>query len=346
MTKYVLGIETSCDETAVAVVSDDKKILSNVVYSQITEHEQFGGVVPEIAARSHLEAIDWVVKKATTDAGVELSDLSAVAGVAGPGLIGGVLVGMQMAKSLAYTNDIPFIAVNHLEAHALTARLTDDVKFPFLLLLVSGGHTQILQVNRVGDYVVLGKTLDDAVGEAFDKTAKILGIGYPGGVYVEQRAKLGNPDNIKLPSPMVGKKNCDFSFSGLKTRIRHLYDEQSNITEEYINDMCGAFQVAVAGSINDRLERAFKVFKDNNGAGNFDFVVAGGVASNLYLREQISELCDKNGFNFFVPPVKLCTDNGVMIAWAGMENLISGNTSGFDTPARPRWDLEGLKNAK
>lgn len=346
MTKYVLGIETSCDETAASVVSDNKEILSNVVYSQLKEHEQFGGVVPEIAARSHLDAIDWVVKQAIADSGIEINQLSAVAGVAGPGLIGGVLVGMQTAKAIAYANDIPFIAINHLEAHALTARLTNEVSFPFMLLLVSGGHTQVLQVNGVGDYDVLGLTLDDAVGEAFDKTAKILDIGYPGGPAVEQRAKLGNPQAIELPSPMVGKDNCDFSFSGLKTRIRHLYDEQQNITDEYINDMCASFQVAVGKSINNRLKKAFEIFKNKNGNGSFDFVVAGGVASNMYLRGEIESLCEKNGFNFHAPPVKLCTDNGVMIAWAGIENLNIGNTSDFNSPAKPRWNLEDLKHAK
>ncbi len=347
MKKYVLGIESSCDETAVSVVSDNKEILSNVVYSQIKEHKDFGGVVPEIAARSHLDLISWVIKQAMLEANITFKDLSAVAGVAGPGLIGGLLVGMQSAKAIAFANDIPFIAINHLEAHALTARLTNNVSFPFLLLLVSGGHTQILQVKNVGDYKILGKTLDDAVGEAFDKTAKILNIGYPGGPALEKRAKLGNPNNIKLPSPMVGKPNCDFSFSGLKTRVRHLYDEQkNNITQEYINDMCASFQVAVAKSINNRLEKSFKIFRNNNENKKYDFVIAGGVASNLYLRNKIKELCEKNNFNFNAPPVNLCTDNGVMIAWAGVENLQINNISNFDMPARPRWNLEELKNEK
>jgi N6-L-threonylcarbamoyladenine synthase len=347
MKKYVLGIESSCDETAVSVVSDDKKILSNVVYSQIKEHKDFGGVVPEIAARSHLDSISWVIKQAMLEANITFKDLSAVAGVSGPGLIGGLLVGMQSAKAIAFANNIPFIAINHLEAHALTARLTNDVSFPFLLLLVSGGHTQILQVNGVGDYKVIGKTLDDAVGEAFDKTAKILNIGYPGGPELEKRAKLGNPNNIKLPSPMVGKQNCDFSFSGLKTRVRHLYDEnKNNINQEYINDMCASFQVAVAKSINNRLEKSFKIFRKNKENKKYDFVIAGGVASNLYLRDEIKKLCEKNNFEFNAPPVNLCTDNGVMIAWAGVENLQINNFSSFDMPANPRWNLEELRNEK
>lgn len=340
----VLGIETSCDETAVAIVSQNKRILANVVYTQLQEHMNYGGVVPEIAARSHLEKCRFVIEKALQDAQVSLSDITAVASATGPGLIGGLLVGMQMGKALAWSHNIPFISVNHLEAHALTARLTHTVTFPFLVLLVSGGHTQILLVQGVGTYTVLGHTLDDAVGEAFDKVAKILGVGYPGGPAVEKRAKLGNKDTIPLPIPMKGKKNCDFSLSGLKTRVRQLVNraiQNQKYDDAYVNDMCAAFQHAVAMSLKNRLEVAFAHCKTRT--HHMDFVVAGGVASNAYIRHILQKTAQKNGFCCKIAPPHLCTDNGAMIAWAGVENIITGHQDGWDTPARPRWSLESLR---
>ncbi len=340
----VLGIETSCDETAAAVVTSDKNILSNVVYNQYEEHKLYGGVVPEIAARSHLQKCHTVIETAISDAHICLSDITAVAAATGPGLIGGLLVGMQMAKALAWTHNIPFICINHLEAHALTARLTNDITFPFLLLLVSGGHTQVLQVNGVGDYHVLGETLDDAVGEAFDKVAKILNVGYPGGAAVEKRAKNGNIGKIKLPIPMQGKKNCDFSLSGLKTRVRQLVTQQPHISDSYIDNMCAAFQHAVAMSLQNRMIRAFDVFRQNTGIPTPPFVVAGGVASNMYIRHTLATCAAKKGFTFYVAPVQLCTDNGAMIAWAGIENIHLNSTGSMHTEARPRWHLQDLKH--
>lgn len=341
----VLGIETSCDETAVAVVTSDREILSNVVYTQLHEHKDYGGVVPEIAARSHLEKCTMVIQQALTDAQIKMRDITAVCAATGPGLVGGLLVGMQMAKGIAWANDIPFISINHLEAHALTARLTSDVSFPFLLLLVSGGHTQILQVNGVGQYDILGETLDDAVGEAFDKTANILGVGYPGGVALEKRATQGEIGHITLPVPMRGKQNCDFSLSGLKTRVRQLLEQQKpHITETYISNMCAEFQHAVALSLQNRILRAFDIFRTKTKTENPDFVMAGGVASNTYIRTMLRDCATQHNFNFKVAPVHLCTDNGAMIAWAGIERLTLNPPilGGMDTPAQPRWGLQDL----
>ncbi len=344
----VLGIETSCDETAAAVVTSDKRILSNVVYTQYEEHKLYQGVVPEIAARSHLQKCQTVIQTALRDAHMSLSDITAVAATTGPGLIGGLLVGMQMAKSLAWTQCIPFIAVNHLQAHALTVRLSDTVAFPFLLLLVSGGHTQILQVNGVNQYIILGETFDDAVGEAFDKIAKILQVGYPGGPAIEKRAKKGDYTQIKLPIPLQGKKNCDFSLSGLKTRVRQLVQQQSYLSPTYIDNMCAAFQHAVAMHLQSRVIQAFAVFKRNTGLCHPPFVVAGGVASNMYIRDILATCARQQGFHFYVAPVPLCTDNGAMIAWAGIEMLQNGGTHPqnltvqLHAPAHPRWGLQDM----
>ena len=342
MTKLVLGIESSCDETACAVVSEDKKILSSVVWSQYDEHRRFGGVVPEIAARAHLEKCDLLIHECMEKAGIQFSDLSGVAVAGGPGLIGGVLVGVMTAKAIAYCHHLPFIAVNHLEGHALTARLTEPVQFPYLLLLTSGGHCQILEVMGVGEYKKLGGTIDDSAGEAFDKVAKMLEIGYPGGPNLEKRAKLGNPKAFKLPIPMKGRTGCDFSFSGLKTAVRVAIDKEKILTDTYKNDMCACFQAAVVAEMQDRLKNAIKIFHADFPKAT-DLVVGGGVAANSALREMLERLAYQNKMNFYAPPVKLCTDNGVMIAWAGMERLKAKLTDDFTFRARPRWPLTELK---
>jgi len=341
----ILGIETSCDETAAAVVDDGQpagqRILSNVVYSQLEEHRAYGGVVPEIAARAHLDVLDGVVRRALADADVTLDDIDGVAATAGPGLIGGVIVGVMMAKSLAAARDLPFLAVNHLEGHALTARLTDDVAFPYLLLLVSGGHCQLLSVEGPGRYERLGGTIDDAVGEAFDKTAKMLGLGFPGGPAVEAAAANGDPKRFDLPRPLKGRPGCDFSFSGLKTAVRHAIVglPEGPVSDTDAADICASFQAAVADVVTDRCAKAVARFHDRHPDGD-TLVVAGGVAANTVLREALSALCALVGFRFVAPPQKLCTDNGAMIAWAGLERMRLGLTDGLDFAPRPRWPLD------
>lgn len=339
MTKIVLGIESSCDETACALVTEDKEILASVVWSQYDEHRRFGGVVPEIAARAHLEKCDILVQEALTKAGKSFQDLSAVAVAGGPGLIGGVLVGVMTAKAIALCHNLPFIAVNHLEGHALTVRLSHPVQFPYLLLLTSGGHCQVLIVKGVGQYEKLGGTIDDSAGEAFDKVAKMLDIGYPGGPNLEKRAKEGNPKAYDFPVPMRGRAGCDFSFSGLKTAVRVAIEKNAPLSEQNKSDMCASFQNAVVKQMEDRLKNAIAVFKERYPNAH-DLVVAGGVAANGAVRGMLQNLAEKNDLVFSAPPVGLCTDNGVMIAWAGMERFKAGLTDSFDFRARPRWPLD------
>ena len=343
----VLGIETSCDETAASVVAWDGEgrgeIRSNVVRSQIADHAAFGGVVPEIAARAHIEALDHIVARAMADAGVSYDDLSAVAATAGPGLIGGLIVGLTTAKAIALAADKPLVAVNHLEGHALTARLTDGLAFPYLLLLVSGGHTQILLVRGGGDYERWGTTIDDALGEAFDKTAKLLGLPYPGGPAVERAAASGNPDRFDLPRPMTGRPGCDFSFSGLKTAVRHAAEAAAPLSEQDVADLCAAFEAAVTDVVGDRVGHALARFRAAYpGIVTPTLVVAGGVAANRALRRRLDAELTARGFRFLAPPMELCTDNGAMIAWAGAERLALGLTDGLDALARPRWPLDQL----
>lgn len=342
----ILGIETSCDETAAAVVTDEgtgeARILSNVVLSQLDEHRPYGGVVPEIAARSHLDHIDHIVTEAMKTAGIDFNELDAVAATGGPGLIGGVIVGVMTAKAIALTHKLPFVAVNHLEGHALTVRLTEQVKFPYLLLLVSGGHCQLLAVEAVGKYKRLGTTIDDALGEAFDKSAKLLGLGYPGGPHVEKAAaKSKNPDRFKLPSPMKGKPGCDFSFSGLKTAVRQAAEKlpEGAFQEEDLNDLCAAFQSAAADSLVNRCKNAIKMFKEAYPDGD-TLVVAGGVAANQAIRSRLTDLSDKHNMHMVAPPLKLCTDNGAMIAWAGLEAFKAGQRDDLSFAPRPRWPLD------
>jgi N6-L-threonylcarbamoyladenine synthase len=334
----ILGIETSCDETAAAVVSDSKEIRSNLVLSQIEEHLPYGGVVPEIAARAHLDYLENVIAQALQQANVTFSDLDAVAATSGPGLIGGVIVGCMTGKAIASVTGKPFIAVNHLEGHALTVRLTNDVAFPFLLLLVSGGHCQFLVVESVGKYKKLGGTVDDALGEAFDKTAKMLGLGLPGGPAVEKLAKGGNEHAFDFPVPMKGREGCDFSFSGLKTAVRLKVNELGNLTDQHKADICASFQYTAAESLCDRTRHAMQMFKKQHPEGK-SFVLAGGVAANQYLRGKLETMAHAYDMALIAPPVKLCTDNAAMIAWAGIERLKLGMTDSLDFEPKARWPL-------
>lgn len=337
----VLGIETSCDESAAAVVDDTGAILSNVVLSQLDEHRPYGGVVPEIAARSHVEHIDGIIAQAMSEAEIAYTDLSGVAATTGPGLIGGVMVGLVTGKSIAAVSKAPFIAVNHLEAHALSARLGEEVAFPYLLLLVSGGHCQLLIVEGVGQYKRLGTTIDDAVGEAFDKTAKLLGLEYPGGPAVEQAALGGDPERFDLPRPLLGRADCHFSFSGLKTAVRRTAEASSARGDvQTTADLCASFQSAVGDVLADRTRRAMESFRHGASSRPATLVVAGGVAANGYIRERLVGLCEKEDFRLVCPPPKLCTDNGAMVAWAGVERLRLGLVDSLDVPARARWPLD------
>jgi len=336
----VLGIESSCDETSAAIVSDSGEILSNVILSQNNAHAPYGGVVPEIAARCHIENMDNIVAQAIEQAGCGWEAIDAVAATTGPGLIGGVIVGTMTGKAIASVLNKPFIAINHLEGHALTARLTDKVEFPYLLLLISGGHCQIIIAESLGKYRKIGGTLDDALGEAFDKTAKMLGIGYPGGAKLEATAKSGNPLRFTLPMPLKGRQGCDFSFSGLKTAVRLAIIEHNIESEQDIADICASFQYTAGEVLKDRMKNALEIFSSQYESKNL--VVAGGVAANQYLKQALSQVADEYGFTVITPPIILCTDNAAMIAWAGIERLKLGLTSPLDTEPRARWALSEL----
>ena len=338
----VLGIETSCDETAAAVVADDRTIMSNVVLSQLEEHRPYGGVVPEIAARAHLDHLDGIIAQAMEEAEVGFEALDGVAATSGPGLIGGVMVGVMTAKAIAAVHGLPFLAVNHLEGHALSARLTDAPDFPYLLLLVSGGHCQLLIVEDVGAYVRLGGTIDDAIGEAFDKTAKLLGLGYPGGPAVEAAAVAGDPKRFALPRPLAGRPGCDFSFSGLKTAVRHAAARLPSdaLSSSDAADLAASFQAAVGDVLVERCNNALDAFVQAHAGVAPVLVVAGGVAANQHLRMRLGQLCERRQTLLIAPPPELCTDNAAMIAWAGIEHLRRGAVDGFDFAPRPRWPLE------
>ena len=342
----VLGIETSCDETAAAVVRGDRSVLAERLLSQFNEHAPYGGVVPEIAARAHLEHLDALVRDAMAAAGLGFGALDGIAATGGPGLIGGVMVGVTMAKAIAAVHGLPFLAVNHLEGHALSVRLVDEgVDFPYLLLLVSGGHCQLLSVEGVGRYRRLGTTLDDAVGESFDKVAKMLGLGYPGGPALEAAARGGDPGRFEFPRPMAGRSGCDFSFSGLKTAVRHAAEglPPGALVAQDVADLAASFQAAVTDALADRSAGAMAAFK--GAGGGQAFVVAGGVAANRAVRARLEALAADRGFRFVAPPPALCTDNAAMIAWAGIERLALGLTDPFDFAPRPRWPLEELAAA-
>jgi N6-L-threonylcarbamoyladenine synthase len=328
----ILGIESSCDETAAALVTSDRRILAHRLAGQEEAHRPFGGVVPEIAARAHVEILPRLVEEVLAEAKIELEELDAIAATAGPGLIGGVMVGLVTAKGLALASGKPLIAVNHLEAHALSPMLTDpDLDFPYLLLLVSGGHCQLLRVEGVGRYRRLATTIDDAAGEAFDKTAKLLGLGYPGGPAVEQAAKQGDPKAVPLPRPLVGSDEPHFSFAGLKSAV--LRAKQAGIYEDA--DIAASFQQAVVDCLVDRTARAIQA-----APGATALVVAGGVAANQAIRGALTDLAGRHGLPFVAPPLWLCTDNAAMIAWAGALRFAQGLTDGLDAPARARWPLD------
>lgn len=343
----VLGIETSCDETAAAVVRGpaDARILSNVVLSQVDEHRAYGGVVPEIAARAHVEALDVIVATALDEADCRLADLDAIAVTAGPGLAGGLLVGLMTGKALAAASGLPLLPVNHLEGHALTARLTHGTPFPYLLLLVSGGHTQIVLVRGVGHYERWATTIDDALGEAFDKSAKLLGLPYPGGPAVEQAATDGDPGRFDLPRPMAGTPRPDFSFSGLKTAVRQAANAVAPLDDQTVADLCASFQAAIVATLDDRLTRALIRFRDSfPDLAEPSLVVAGGVAANLAIRTSLEKLCRQNGFRLIAPPIALCGDNAAMIAFAGAERLAAGlvEEDWATFAPRSRWPLDEL----
>lgn len=335
----VLGLETSCDETAASVVrlsASGAEVLSSVIHSQIDEHAAFGGVVPEIAARSHVEMIDGVARRAMAEAGIDYAALDGVAATAGPGLVGGVMVGLSYGKAVALARGLPLIAVNHLEGHAVSARLGAETTYPFLLLLVSGGHCQLLEVRGIGDMSRLGTTIDDAAGEAFDKIAKAMGLGYPGGPALEKMAASGDGSRFDLPRALLGRKDCDFSFSGLKTAASRL--AQTCETDQDRADLADAVQKAIARQLSERTERAMIAYAEHHEA--LHFVVAGGVAANKTIRRTLENLATKHGFSFMAPPMVYCTDNAAMIALAGAERLEKGLTSDIDVAARPRWPLD------
>ena len=347
----ILGIETSCDETAAAVVQRREdgsgEILSDVVLSQLDLHAAFGGVVPELAARSHVSVLDRLVSEALAESGVPLAQIDAIAVTSGPGLIGGLMVGLMTGKAIAMATGKPFLGVNHLEGHALTARLTDNVAFPYLLLLVSGGHTQIVLVKGVGDYERWGTTIDDALGEAFDKTAKLLSLGYPGGPAVEQTALAGTPWRFRLPVPMRKDPRLDFSFSGLKTAVRQMAEAEAPLSQQTIADLCLAFQASVTASLDDRIAMALDRFSQRFGTESTPaLVVAGGVAANRAIRATLETRAEKAGFRFIAPPLNLCTDNAAMIAWAGAERMAAGLPfDALDLAPRSRWPLDQAATA-
>ncbi|GIU67194.1 tRNA N6-adenosine threonylcarbamoyltransferase [Candidatus Phycosocius spiralis] len=338
-----MGLESSCDETAAAVVvfeAGHAYVASSIIASQIEAHAPYGGVVPEIAARAHVAIMDQTVLKALEQAQLGFTDLTGVAATAGPGLIGGVMVGLLTAKAIALAQGLPMVGVNHLEGHALSPRLEADVPFPYLLLLVSGGHCQLLAVKGVGDYQRLGSTIDDAVGEAFDKTAKILGLAYPGGPAVEHAAQSGDPKRFDLPRPLKGRPGCDFSFAGLKTAVARAAAILSPLSAQDINDMCASFQAAIGDVLVDRTRQAMASLPlPAEVPGRF--VVAGGVAANETVRARLKELCDEQGWSFFAPALDYCGDNAAMIALAGAERLALGLSDGLGVHARSRWPLDG-----
>jgi N6-L-threonylcarbamoyladenine synthase len=344
----VLGIETSCDETAAAVVRGmppgPGEIASDIVLGQIAEHRPYGGVVPEIAARAHAELLDGIIVRALDTAKLTLGEVDGIAATAGPGLIGGVMVGLVSAKALALACAKPLIAVNHLEAHALSARLAAGTAFPFLLLLISGGHCQLMAAEGVGRYRLYGATIDDAVGEAFDKTAKLLGLPYPGGPEIERLAVRGRAGRYALPRPMLGREGADFSFSGLKTAIRLIVEAERPLDEAAKADLAAGFQAVIVDVLSDRVRNAMEQFRTEYGNKNdtMNFVAAGGVAANSAVRTALQALCEAQGFQLTLPPLRLCTDNGAMVAWAGIERLVLGLSDPLSVPPLARWPLETL----
>jgi len=342
----ILGIESSCDETAASILTAEPngrpKILSSIIASQDEEHRPFGGVVPEIAARAHVRKMDSIIEQAVTTSGVSYDQIDAIAATSGPGLIGGVISGLLSAKGLSMALGKPLIAVNHLEGHALSPRLAAPCPFPYLLLLVSGGHTQLLAVKGLGDYVRLGSTVDDAAGEAFDKTARVMSLGFPGGPAVEAMAKKGDENSVKLPRPYRGKDHANFSFAGLKTAVARAF-EASDKTDATKANIAASFQKAVCDVLTERTGRAMDMFHAHTSEdGPQRFVIAGGVAANASIRQTLTDLCESRDFTLTAPPMKFCTDNAAMIALAGYEHYMVGNVSSLDVAARPRWPLDDI----
>jgi len=338
----ILAIETSCDETAVSIIqengNDKPLILSNVVSSQIEVHKEFGGVVPELAARSHIEKIDLIAKKAIEESKIKIEEIDAVAATAGPGLIVCLSVGLNFGKTIALSINKPFIAVNHLEGHALSPKINKKINYPYLLLLISGGHTQFLEVNGVNKYRRLGTTIDDALGEAFDKTAKLLGIEYPGGPKIEKWAKKGNENYFKLPKPIIKRGGCNLSFAGLKTAVLRTSKKLKNQKEKY--HLAASFQKVINEILYEKTKVAMYEFLKNKKNKKNVFVIAGGVASNLSIRENLSKLAEEKNFISIFPPINLCSDNAAMIAWAGIERFKIKLTDSLEFPSKPRWQLD------
>ena len=338
----ILGIESSCDETAASIITENEQgtpiILSSVISSQTEVHKKFGGVVPELAARSHLEKIDLITKKAIEESGIKLEEIDAVSATAGPGLIVCLSVGLSFGKAIAFTLNKPFIAVNHLEGHALSPKLNTKLDYPYLLLLISGGHTQFLSVEKLGKYKRLGTTIDDAIGEAFDKTAKMLGIEFPGGPKIEEFAKKGDSNKYQLPKPIINKGGCNLSFAGLKTAVLRIVKQIKTDQEKY--DLAASFQKTIEEILYKKSKVAFKEFRNINGDKNNTFVVAGGVAANKKIREVLTKLCDEEDFKAIFPPIELCGDNAAMIAMVGLEKYKLKEFNELDYPAKPRWPLD------
>ncbi len=338
----ILGIETSCDETAASIVTENEHgipiVLSNVISSQVDVHKEFGGVVPELAARSHIEKIDWIVQKAIRESGKKIEEINAIASTAGPGLIVCLSVGLSFGKSLASILNKPFIAINHLEGHALSPKLNSKLNYPYLLLLISGGHSQYLHVQNIGTYKRLGTTIDDALGEAFDKTAKLLGIKFPGGPQIEILAKKGNPKRFDLPKPILNKGGCNLSFAGLKTAVLKISKNIKNDQDKF--DLAASFQKTILDILLKKTTIAFKEYEKTNSKKNKIFVVAGGVAANEQIRLMLIKLCDENGYKPVFPPINLCGDNAAMIALVGLEKFKTNKFSSLDSPAKPRWPLD------
>ena len=338
----IIGIETSCDETAASIITEDEQgtpvVLSNIISSQINVHKEFGGVVPELAARSHLEKIDLIVKKAIDDSGIKLSDIDAVASTAGPGLIVCLSVGLSFGKAIALSLDKPFIAVNHLEGHALSPRLNSNLEYPYLLLLISGGHSQFLNVKKFGKYERLGTTIDDALGEAFDKTAKVLGIDFPGGPQIEILSKKGNPDKYDLPKPIFHRGGCNLSFAGLKTAVLKIAKEIKTDQEKF--DLAASFQKTIEMILRKKTLEAFVQFEKKNQLKEKEFVIAGGVAANKKIRSMLVDLCKEQNYKSIFPPINLCGDNAAMIGMVGLEKFKLKQFNELDCSAKPRWALD------